>query len=671
MRRRWALRTALAAATIAASLVSAVPVFGDHLPDIREPITDLAGVVGDGDAAREALDELLTEEGVQLYVLYVDNTEGVPAGDFAAETFAENSLGGNDALLVVAVEDRTDYLWVGDGLDEISDQEISDVLANAVEPELRDGDFEGAIVAAADAIGDAAGPGAGGAILFIVIGLVLLVVGALWVWGVIQQRRRTRLAEEERDRRTGQLAREANVLLLQTDEAVRGAQQELGFAEAQFNESDVKPFRAALEKSRAELKAAFAIRQQLDDEVPEDPETRERMLREIMDRSRRAQGVIDEHRDRFRQLRDLERTAPEILERLPADLDQLDQRIAGATATLTTLQQYAESSWRSVKGNVVEAQKRLATARERLEAGKRALSANDRQAAAQSTRAAQAAAGEAGALLDAIDRLAKSLEEAQRLLPSELVAAEADVRAASQALAAGSDGLGPRLAEAQGALQTAQREARTARPDLLSAYELATRANAIADEVLATARQTAERRGREAQVAASTYRSAEVAYTRAADYIAARRHGIGREPRTRLAEAERHLDAARSLINDDPARAVAEARRANELADTAYAVAQRDFDDFDHSGGGIFGGGRSRGGGMGDLLGGIIIGSLLGGGGGGGWGGGSWGSSRRGGGIFGGGGGFGGGGFGGGFGGGRGGGGSFGGGGGRGGGGGW
>ena len=42
------------------------------------------------------------------------------AADYAAETARQNSLGGDDALLLVAIDDRTDQIWVSDGLDEIT-----------------------------------------------------------------------------------------------------------------------------------------------------------------------------------------------------------------------------------------------------------------------------------------------------------------------------------------------------------------------------------------------------------------------------------------------------------------------------------------------------------------------------------------------------------------------
>ena len=74
------------------------------------------------------------------------------------------------------------------------------------------------------------------------------------------------------------LARDANRLLIETDDAVRDAEQELGFAEAQFGATEVEAFRAALREASGQLQGAFAARQRLDDNEPEDEATRAALL---------------------------------------------------------------------------------------------------------------------------------------------------------------------------------------------------------------------------------------------------------------------------------------------------------------------------------------------------------------------------------------------------------
>ena len=85
-----------------------------------------------------ALDKLLRDHGVQLFVLFVDTTEGLTATDFADETARLSSLGGDDALLLVAVEDRSDAIWISEALAlRLTDPELNDVITGTLEPELR------------------------------------------------------------------------------------------------------------------------------------------------------------------------------------------------------------------------------------------------------------------------------------------------------------------------------------------------------------------------------------------------------------------------------------------------------------------------------------------------------------------------------------------------------
>ena len=90
---------------------------------------------------------------IQLFAAYVDTTGGSTVTDFAASTAEMKSLGGNDALLLVAVDDRPDALWVGPSLDGVTDAEIDAIFVDAVEPNLQSGDFVAAIVEGASARG--------------------------------------------------------------------------------------------------------------------------------------------------------------------------------------------------------------------------------------------------------------------------------------------------------------------------------------------------------------------------------------------------------------------------------------------------------------------------------------------------------------------------------------
>jgi len=124
---------------------------------LTERITDLVGVL-DGEqrtVAENAITELDDDANVQLWALYIDTTGGLAAPEYAEASAQESGLGGNNALLVVALDDRRYGLWVGPALDEISDAEIDEILANDLVPELRNEAYGDAIAAAARGLGAA------------------------------------------------------------------------------------------------------------------------------------------------------------------------------------------------------------------------------------------------------------------------------------------------------------------------------------------------------------------------------------------------------------------------------------------------------------------------------------------------------------------------------------
>ena len=665
------LLRSLVLATLATVLATSLALAAD-IPKLDGRVTDQTGSLDEGRVQR-AIDALSDSANIDLFVLWVRSTDDLTVTDYAQQTFAQNSLGANDALLVVALDDRHDALWVGDGLGEISDDEINEIISDSVEPQLRDGNYTGAMVDGAEAIGNAAtntdtapppppveppaqppfeppADETDSAInLWPIIGIGLLLVGGFLLWRFFADWRRRHLTEEERDRTIGQLARQANALLLETDELLRHDAQELSFAVAQFGEAEAEPFRKALDTAHDELKAAFAVRQKLDDEIPDAPDQRQAMLKEVIDRCTRATALVTEQTQHFQQLRDLQRNAPQIIAELPKSIEAVEQRIPEATSTLAGLDVYAAAAVAPVHGNIVEAQKRIAAARTLVQKGSEALAAKDLPNAARAVKAAQDATAQAGTLLDSISNLAKSLEDARSKLRDELAEADRSVEAARQGFSQRDEPeLAAALSRAEQALAGAHAAADAPKPDVLAAYKLATQANTESDKVLADAREVAQRRAADQQRVASAISAAQSSYQVAHDFIATRHDlGIRTAARTRLTEAASHLQRARALAASDPANAVAEAQRADSLADDAYDEARSDFDDRGRPGG--FGGG---GGGGGDFLGGLIIGSLFGNRGGGWGGGGGGGFGGFGGGGFGGGGGGGGRGFGGGFGGG-------------------
>ena len=685
--RRPAARQAAPLLALAVALLAMLTLLVPRAAFAADPLrlagtlTDTVGATsGRGDEVERELEAVLDEYGVQVFALFVDTTDDLTVTEYADETARLNSLGADDALVVVAMDDRTDAIWVSESLDAISDAEIDRVMANVLEPSLRDGDFAGAVIASARELGLAAsaGPtpqpspqptteptdpppdggstGGGGLDVGALVGLVLVGVGAVVLARWFTARRAVAREAEERDRRTGKLAREANATLIAVDERIRTAAQEADFVEAEYGPEEAEPFRSALVEARAELREAFAIRQRLDDAEPEDPPTREAMLNDIVERLGRADGSLDRQTARIQELRDLERNAASLLEALPARIGALEERLPAAEATLGGLGGYARSAWEPIAGNPAEARKGLVGAREAVERGRDALARSERQLAARSIHTAQEGLAGAATLLDAVDKLATSVRETDARLADELRSAEEDLAEARAAIGGlrtvvtGGGATSDHAAAVSGAESALRRarQAADARPlDPLAAHRLAVEAHQAADEALAAVRADAEQRAKFAAALEASLTSARVEVDRAADFLATRRNGVGRRARTRLAEAERLLSEASALRAADPKAAMDQARRAQQLAAEAYSLASSDFDSWNQGGPGPTGAGVD----VGSVILGSILGGILSGGGrsGGGWGGSPWGSpgplggGRRGGSGWGGGGGFGGG----------------------------
>jgi hypothetical protein len=358
------------------------------------------------------------------------------------------------------------------------------------------------------------------------------------------------------------------------------------------------------------------------------------MQREIVERTTRAQAMLDAETGRIRQLRDLERDAPTTLVELPGRIEAVEDRLTPARATLDGLKAYAASAWQPVAGHLEEAEKGLAGARNAVTVGSAAMARDDRPTVALATREALEGVTGAGQLLDAIEALRTTIADAEARLPQELAEADRDLRDTRSALAELGQldpGVAGRVRDAERALDQAHDAARAQPADPVAALRLATDAHRTADAALLMARDAVAAHDRLEATAESSIRTASAEIDRTATFIAQRRRGVGEAARTRLAEAQRHLDAASAVATTDPQAAAEGAQRAQRLAVEAYQLASSDFSDWDQGGPGW---GQRAGTGDGDataqilgqILGGIIGGAVRSGGGGG-WGGSPWGGS--------------------------------------------
>ncbi|OUM41351.1 TPM domain-containing protein [Arthrobacter agilis] len=684
--------SAVVGAVLAIPLISSTAALAD------EPITfpqgdfvvDNAGVLSDGDEAelQSAIEDLRANENFTVRVVYVDTFENPSDGEaWAAAAATENATSADEALLAVAVEQRNLGFVAGERSGIYPS--VQEIRTDAVTPELQAGDWLGGGLAAVDGVAQAlngssiggsggdgtstgtgtgtstGGSGMGGLVL--VGGLVAIAgAGGYLVLknrgGTSAQRRREEYGYGPVPAASGEvvdplaalsvedLRTRAGSLLIAADDAIKSSEQELGFAEAQYGADAIAPFSEDIAGAKRHMSESFKLQQQLDDHIPDTEQQQREWLGEIIRRCEDVNASLQAHKDDFDALRELERNAPDALAKAQASAGEAQRRLSSAEQTLRTLEaRYLETATSQVADNIEQAQERLAFVNSAATEAQSRMSDGDTGRAVVAVRAAEEAVHQSTVLLDAIDKRAEELAVAERDLERALPETEQDLAQAQAMDRTGQyrDLAGP-VAALQTAVTTVRQERQNARSNPVALLQRLKAAHAQLDAALGNVRDQAENARRAQESLQHALIAAQSAISGTADYIRARRGGVGSEARTRLAEAERNLHVAVDQQRSDPVTALSHAQQAAQLADQAAQLAQQDVDGFGRGGmggmGGMYGGRRGGDGMGGALLGGILLGGLLNGGGGGGM----FGGSGDGGGGFGGGGGsFGGGGFGG------------------------
>lgn len=650
------LRLAAIVAALVGLLLLPSPASAEAPFRVASQIEDRAGVLGDrrGDV-EAALQTLQDTERVQLWLAYVDSFSGLSAQEWADQTATTSDLGLRDVLLAVAAGDRA-YAYSVEQDFPLTQVELDNVMAVAVEPALSANDWAGAAIGAATGLGEAlrgeavttpaiqpgpayepvpvsqpSGGGSAAALVALLLLLVILVVVALVIWVLVRRARSRRAAGGSAQGATGaaaapleELRRQANSELVETDDAVKTSTQELGFAVAEFGEEQAAPFSRALAEAQRELDEAFKLRKQLDDTAGEGPQRE--LLTVILQHTSTANATLDAQAERFDKLRDLERNAPEVLSRLEKQLGELEARRPEAERALAELaKDYAASALLPVAAAPTEAGSRMDFAREHVMAGREDLGAGRRGEAAVEAMVAEEAAGQAQQLIDSVERLRQDLAGAQGLIGEAVAETRRDI---VEARAGAGAELQPLVANAEAALTAAVTAAAPeGGRDPLAALRRLKDADDALEQALQQVRDEQTRRAKAAESLARTLIAARSEVASATDYITTHRGVVKSGPRALLAEAQRELDQAVALGSSDPVTAGQHAAQAQELAVRAFSEARGQTEEALGMQG--MPGMPSMGGGLGGaVLGGILASTMSRGGGGGG----SSGGRRRGGG---------------------------------------
>ncbi len=609
------------------------PALADGPRRLETQLTDRTGLLGARRGEAEtALGQLRDSNQLQLFVVFVHTFSGHSAQQWADETASRSDLGDRDALLAVATRDRS-FAYSFDRRFPLTDAQLSDVAAKAIEPPLARNDWVGSVVGAAGGyravLGgqpvtapnivpgppDTSSQGRSGLTAGILVGV--LVVAALGLAGLVWWRRRPQPQPQPEVTGPGteELAARANALLVELDDELRSSERELSLATGQYGAEETTSFSAALDSARDQVAEAFRLRMTLDEPGREDLERR-RILAEIIERCEAADKRLDAEAEAFDALRALESRVEQSVAELERRRGAERERLPGAEAKLGEVRaEYTGTAVAAVSGNVAQAGERLEFAGSALQRAAEAVAAGHRPTAALAVRAAEEALSQAGTLLDAVDRTSTDLAAARAAVDSLLVEVTADLAAARSAA-----GEAPKVERAElvaavaGAEQAlASVRATLAAPaiDPLAAVRLLQEANGALDRALADARDAGQRVARARAKLDQALLAARTEVSTANEYITTRRGAVASQARTWMAEAQRRLASAEALAADDPVAALAEAEQASHWADQARQAAMEDVDAWAPPGGGIAGGGNEVLAGLaGAILGGILAGGM-------------------------------------------------------------
>ena len=573
---------------------------------LTEHVTDELGIL-DASKAQQAVDTMSSKYGVGLWVLTVSDSSQ-KASAIAEQAFKDTKLGRDDMLLVVNIPSdgsasKSYKLQAHSNSSKFSESDYKRI-DSAIKRQLSAGNYDDAVAAIPDNMSGSSGSGSSGdsgdsgsSALPLLLGGGAVAAGGAAAWTVYKRRKNKEndgMLFGKRRNQGGapgnqpagpaamtveQLRTQAGSALVQADDTVRAAAEELSYAQAQFGLSATDAFTAALDSARKHLSRCFELRKILDDDIPETEPQQRQMYTEILQHCSEAVGEIRAQEEAFNKRRGIEANLPTSIAETAQRADETEQAIVMAETILVTLSAaYPASSLTSVAQAPEQARRLLAAGRTALDQARASVEASQEATAVEQVRIAQGSIAQAGQLAaqvtgarERLQSAAKDLEAAIASISSDLV----DAKRLEGAVPAAT--LAPLVADAEAAVaQGRQASGSSPSGDPLAALDHLARAEAAIDAALAPAREREENDSRARASLGSRLARLNSQVESVTSYITTYRGAVGPSARTALSEAARHATAATTVQTTDPVAALAEVAAAEPLVAQAQALAEAD-----------------------------------------------------------------------------------------------
>ena len=573
---------------------------------LTEHVTDELGIL-DASKAQQAVDTMSSKYGVGLWVLTVSDSSQ-KASAIAEQAFKDTKLGRDDMLLVINIPSdgsasKSYKLQAHNNSSKFSESDYKRI-DSAIKKQLSAGNYDDAVAAIPDNMSGSSGSGSSGSsgdsgssALPLLLGGGAVAAGGAAAWTVYKRRKNKENDDMLFGKRRNQggapgnqpagpaamtveqLRTQAGSALVQADDTVRAAAEELSYAQAQFGLSATDAFTAALDSARKHLSRCFELRKILDDDIPETEPQQRQMYTEILQHCSEAVGEIRAQEEAFNKRRGIEANLPTSIAETAQRADETEQAIVMAETILVTLSAaYPASSLTSVAQAPEQARRLLAAGRTALDQARASVEASQEATAVEQVRIAQGSIAQAGQLAaqvtgarERLQSAAKDLEAAIASISSDLV----DAKRLEGAVPAAT--LAPLVADAEAAVAEG-RQASGANPsgDPLAALDHLAQAEAAIDAALAPAREREENDSRARASLGSRLARLNSQVESVTSYITTYRGAVGPSARTALSEAARHATAATTVQTTDPVAALAEVAAAEPLVAQAQALAEAD-----------------------------------------------------------------------------------------------
>lgn len=603
----------MALSLIAAGMLSAAPVFAAEPFDVDDVVVDQVGAIDDDtlDNLEDSLDSLESNTGKELRVAFVDDLSGYTSEQWAQEAFKASDMTSKDTLLVVATEARRYGYWRGNS--SFTKQELDAAIEGPVKAQWAENNWAGGIEQLVKALdgspASASSPSSSGSsgVTGALIGGVLVVGAAAGgAYAIARHNRKRRELEAAGVDGSGKqidIATQAGSALLQADDGVRAAANELEFARLEFGKEATDDFETALASARDKVAQAWEIRKQLEDAVPEPPAQARQMNEQILALTKAAQADIAAQEEKFSELRGLARNAGERLADLKTRVQEIAKQMDTAPAQLDHLAvTYPESALATLRTYPEQVATLLEAANKAIADGEAAVGEGSNSNAAVFARLAEDEIQQARLLASKITNARQSFEDASRMVTEGVRSIQADIADANKL-----GGQDPNIQALKGKAELVVAKATGSKVDPFEvSAELADTEQAL-DAALEGVRDAAANRARNKELAERAGKMARTAIDEADQFVDRYSAWVSERPRTQLAAAKKTFNQAVALSDYQAASQLF--NEARTTAVSALTIAQGDVNTASQRQ--RRSQGSAMGGNLNSILGGMILGSIL------------------------------------------------------------